>query len=140
MHTFGHPADLDPLIELCIRYKLELVEDAAESIGSYYKGRHTGNLGKVAACSFNGNKTITTGGGGAILTNDEELGKLAKHLTTTARVPHKWAIMHDRIGYNYRLPNINAALGCAQMEKLPGFLVNKRNLAENYRDVFSTTL
>jgi len=136
MHTFGHPVDLDPLVELCIRHKLEMVEDAAESIGSYYKDRHTGNLGKVAALSFNGNKTITTGGGGAILINDEELGKLAKHLATTARVPHKWLIMHDRIGYNYRLPNINAALGCAQMEKLPGFLINKRNLAGNYRNVF----
>jgi perosamine synthetase len=136
MHTFGHPVDLDPLMDICIGYKLELVEDAAESLGSYYKGRHTGNFGKVAACSFNGNKTITTGGGGAILTNDEELGQLAKHLTTTARVPHPWAIQHDRIGYNYRLPNINAALGCAQMEKLPEFLRAKRNLAEKYRKVF----
>lgn len=136
MHTFGHPTDLDPLVELCLRYKLELVEDAAESIGSYYKNRHTGNLGRVAACSFNGNKTITTGGGGAILTNDEELGGLAKHLTTTARVPHPWSLLHDCIGYNYRLPNINAALGCAQIEKLPGFLINKRKLAENYQTAF----
>ena len=136
MHTFGHPVDLDSLVELCIQFKLELIEDAAESIGSYYKGRHTGNLGKVAACSFNGNKTITTGGGGAILTNDEELGRLAKHLTTTAKVPHAWALMHDRIGYNYRLPNINAALGCAQMEELPEFLKTKRQLAQKYRNVF----
>ena len=128
--------DLDPLIEVSSRYKLELVEDAAESIGSYYKGRHTGAMGKVSALSFNGNKTITTGGGGAILTNDEELGKLAKHLTTTARVPHQWAIKHDCIGYNYRLPNINAALGCAQLEKLPEFLEKKRGLAEKYRKVF----
>jgi len=133
MHTFGHPVDLDPLIELCRHYKLDLVEDATESMGSYYKGRHTGTLGKVSALSFNGNKTITTGGGGAILTNSEDLGKLAKHLTTTARIPHKWSIMHDSIGYNYRLPNINAALGCAQLEQLPRFLENKRNLAERYR-------
>jgi len=136
MHTFGHPVDLDPLEELCKDYKLELVEDAAESIGSYYKGRHTGNMGKMSALSFNGNKTITTGGGGAILTNDENLGILAKHITTTARVSHKWAIAHDLIGYNYRLPNINAALGCAQMEELPGFIENKRALADKYRKAF----
>ena len=137
MHTFGHPVDMDPLVELSYRYKVELIEDAAESLGSFYKGRHTGNLGKVAALSFNGNKTITTGGGGAILTNDEELGKLAKHLTTTARVPHKWKIEHDQIGYNYRLPNINAALGCAQLEQLPVFLEKKRKLAGKYSDAFS---
>lgn len=133
MHTFGHPVDLDRLVEVCNRYRLELVEDAAESLGSYYRGRHTGNLGRVSALSFNGNKVITTGGGGAILTNDPELGKLAKHLTTTARVPHKWSFIHDRIGYNYRLPNINAALGCAQLEELPGFIRSKRALAEKYR-------
>ncbi|WP_423055273.1 LegC family aminotransferase [Zhaonella formicivorans] len=137
MHTFGHPVDMDPLVELAQRFKLELVEDAAESLGSYYKGRHTGNWGKVSAVSFNGNKTITTGGGGAILTNDEEIGKLAKHLTTTAKLPHKWAFNHDMIGYNYRLPNINAALGCAQLEQLPLFLKNKRALAEKYRKAFS---
>ena len=136
MHTFGHPVDLDPLVELCRQYKLELVEDAAESLGSFYKGRHTGNWGKVSALSFNGNKTITTGGGGTILTNNEELGDLAKHLTTTARVPHKWNIQHDQIGYNYRLPNINAALGCAQLEQLAGFLRKKRYLAERYKKAF----
>lgn len=136
MHTFGHPVDLDPLKELCDRFELELIEDAAESLGSFYKGRHTGNWGKVSAISFNGNKTITTGGGGVILTNDEELGKLAKHLTTTARVPHKWNIKHDQIGYNYRLPNINAALGCAQLEQLTGFLRKKRDLAERYKKGF----
>lgn len=136
MHAFGHPVDLDPLVEVCKRYRLELIEDAAESIGSYYKGCHTGNLGKVSALSFNGNKIITTGGGGAILTNDEELGKFAKHLTTTAKVPHKWLFIHDQIGYNYRLPNINAALGCAQMEELPGFLDAKRKLAQEYRHAF----
>lgn len=137
MHTFGHPVDLDPLVEICRRYQLELVEDAAESLGSYYKGRHTGNWGKVSALSFNGNKIITTGGGGAILTNDRELGKLAKHLTTTARVPHKWSFIHDQIGYNYRLPNINAALGCAQLEQLPNFIKNKRELAAKYREAFA---
>lgn len=136
MHTFGHPIDLDPLTEICNRYKLELIEDAAESIGSYYKGTHTGSQGKLAVLSFNGNKTITTGGGGAILTNVEELGKMAKHLTTTAKTSHKWAFTHDCIGYNHRLPNINAALGCAQLEELPGFLQNKRKLAEKYRKVF----
>lgn len=137
MHAFGHPADLDLLVEVCNRYRLELVEDAAESLGSFYKDRHTGNWGKVSALSFNGNKIITTGGGGAILTNDEELGKFAKHLTTTAKVPHKWLFAHDQIGYNYRLPNINAALGCAQMEELPGFLAAKRKLADRYRASFA---
>jgi perosamine synthetase len=137
MHTFGHPVDLDLLVELCQEYKLELIEDAAESLGSYYKGRHTGNWGKVSALSFNGNKIITTGGGGAILTNDEELGKLAKHITTTAKAPHKWVFYHDMIGYNYRLPNINAALGCAQIEKLPSFIEKKRALAERYRHLFA---
>ena len=136
MHTFGHPVDLDPLEEVCRRYRLEMVEDAAESLGSYYKGKHTGNFGKVSALSFNGNKVITTGGGGAIITNDAELGKLAKHLTTTARVPHKWSFIHDQIGFNYRLPNINAALGCAQLEQLPGFISSKRKLAEDYRQAF----
>lgn len=137
MHTFGHPVDLDPLIEICQRFKLELVEDAAESLGSYYKGRHTGNWGRVSALSFNGNKIATTGGGGAILTNDEKIGKLAKHITTTAKAPHKWAFYHDMVGYNYRLPNINAALGCAQLEQLPLFLEKKRALANHYRQRFS---
>ena len=137
MHTFGHPVDLDPLEELCRQYKLELVEDAAQSLGSFYKGRHTGNWGEISAVSFNGNKTITTGGGGAILTNSNKLGALAKHLTTTARIPHKWRIQHNRIGYNYRLPNINAALGCAQLEQLPGFVRKKRNLAEKYKKAFA---
>ncbi len=132
MHTLGHPTDLDPLMQLCERYRLELVEDAAESLGSYYKGRHTGTFGKLAAISFNGNKVITTGGGGAILTNDSELAKRAKHLTTTAKVPHSWEYVHDERGYNYRMPNINAALGCAQLEQLPAFLLYKRELAERY--------
>ncbi|MGE5418058.1 MAG: LegC family aminotransferase [Acidobacteriota bacterium] len=133
MHTFGHPVDLDPLVELCEEYKIELVEDAAESLGSLYKGRHTGNWGRVGALSFNGNKIVTTGGGGAILTNDPELGKLAKHLTTTAKMPHAWAFNHDKLGYNYRLPNINAALGVAQLEQLPSFIQNKRRLADAYK-------
>jgi perosamine synthetase len=137
MHTYGHPVDLDPLVELCNRYKLELVEDAAESLGSFYKGKHTGNWGKASALSFNGNKIITTGGGGAVLTNDDKLGKFAKHLTTTAKVQHKWLFVHDQIGFNYRMPNINAALGCAQLEVLPRAIKNKRKLAEEYRHAFA---
>lgn len=136
MHTFGHPVDIDAVVEICGRYRLELVEDAAESLGSLYKGRHTGNWGRVSGLSFNGNKTVTTGGGGAIITNDEQLGKLAKHITTTARLPHKWSFLHDRVGYNYRLPNINAALGCAQLEQLPGFIESKRALAAKYARAF----
>lgn len=137
MHTFGHPVDMDPLLSLGKRFNLDVIEDAAESLGSFYKGKHTGTLGRLAALSFNGNKTITTGGGGAILTNDEELGKLAKHLTTTARVQHQWSFVHDQVGYNYRLPNINAALGCAQMEQLPQFLRQKRTMAERYQAAFA---
>lgn len=137
MHAFGHPVDLDPLLEVCGRFRLELVEDAAESLGSFYKGRHTGNLGRVSAVSFNGNKLVTTGGGGAILTNDEELGRLAKHVTTTAKVPHRWNFCHDMIGFNYRMPNLNAALGCAQLEELEGFLRSKRVLAQRYRDALA---
>lgn len=137
MHTFGHPVDLDPLCEVCKQFFIELIEDAAESLGSFYKGRHTGQWGRLSALSFNGNKTITTGGGGAILTNDEGLGRLAKHITTTAKIPHRWEFNHDMVGYNYRLPNINAALGCAQLEQLSGFLSAKRALAERYRHAFS---
>lgn len=137
MHTFGHPIDLDKMAEVCNKYNIALVEDAAESIGSFYKGKHTGTWGKVAAVSFNGNKTITTGGGGAILTNNEELGKLAKHLTTQAKIPHRWEFSHDRIGYNYRMPNINAALGCAQLEQLPVFIEKKRQLAAKYKNALA---
>ncbi len=133
MHTFGHPVDLDPLTDICKEYHIGMIEDAAESLGTYYKERHTGHWGKLSILSFNGNKTITTGGGGAIITNDESLGKLAKHLTSTAKIPHRWEYRHDYIGYNYRLPNINAALGCAQMEQLSGFLTRKRDLAEKYK-------
>jgi perosamine synthetase len=137
MHTFGHPVDLTKLVDACKRYRIAIVEDAAESLGSYYKGKHTGNYGQVAALSFNGNKVITTGGGGAILTNNEDLGRLAKHITTTARIPHPWELSHDMTGYNYRLPNINAALGCAQLEQLPSFLEKKRALAERYKTAFA---
>jgi len=137
MHAFGHPADLDALAEVAARWKIVLVEDAAESLGSYYKGRHTGNIGRIAALSFNGNKVMTTGGGGAILTNDPELGRHAKHLTTTARVPHRWNFIHDEVGYNYRLPNLNAALGCAQLERVPGMIERKRTLAGRYAAAFA---
>lgn len=136
VHTFGHPVDLDLLVELCNRYKLKLIEDAAESLGSYYNECHTGNLGLLSALSFNGNKVITTGGGGAILTQDKSLAEQARHLTTTAKVPHNWVFMHDCVAYNYRLPNINAALGCAQLEQLPKFLTEKRILAEKYHKIF----
>lgn len=137
MHVFGHPVDIDGALSVARDFHLTLVEDAAESLGSTYHGRHTGTFGLMGTLSFNGNKTITTGGGGAILTNDPELARHAKHLTTTAKVPHRWTFVHDEIGYNYRLPNINAALGCAQLEQLPGFLDAKRRLFENYRDVFA---
>lgn len=137
MHTFGHPVKMDELVNLCNEWHLELVEDAAESIGSLYKGRHTGTFGKVGAISFNGNKTITTGGGGMLLFQDEELGKLAKHLTTQAKVPHRWAFVHDHIGYNYRMPNINAALGCAQLENVERYVKDKRETAAIYADFFS---
>lgn len=136
MHTFGHPVNLDELVRICEEWHIELVEDAAESLGSFYKGRHTGTFGKVGAISFNGNKTITTGGGGMLLFNDEELAKFAKHLTTQAKVPHRWEFVHDHIGYNYRMPNINAALGCAQMEHLEEFVLNKRKTAAKYTEYF----
>ncbi len=136
MHTFGHPVHLDELVEICNEWHIELVEDAAESIGSFYKGKHTGTFGKVGAISFNGNKTITTGGGGMLLFMDEELGQFAKHLTTQAKVPHRWEFVHDHIGYNYRMPNINAAIGCAQMEYLEEFVLNKRETAAKYAAFF----
>ena len=137
MHTFGHPCQIDRIVEICERYHIPVVEDSAESIGSYYKGRHTGTFGKLGIFSFNGNKTITTGGGGMIITDDDELGKLAKHITTTAKVPHPWEFVHDMTGYNYRLPNVNAALGCAQMEQLPQILANKRETARLYQEFFA---
>lgn len=137
MHTFGHPADIEALLALAHDFHLHLIEDAAESLGSTVGGRHTGTFGLMGTLSFNGNKTITTGGGGAILTNDLALGNRAKHITTTAKVPHRWDFVHDEVGFNYRLPNLNAALGCAQLEQLPGFLVDKRRLFERYRAVFA---
>jgi dTDP-4-amino-4,6-dideoxygalactose transaminase len=133
MHTFGHPADLDGLMEVCKRWNITLVEDAAESLGSFYKGRHTGTLGDLGVLSFNGNKIMTTGGGGMILTG-EELGRRAKHLTTTAKRPHPYEYVHDELGYNYRLPNLNAALGCAQLEQLEVFIAKKRELATQYAE------
>lgn len=136
MHTFGHPVHLDELVEVCKRYHIEIVEDAAESLGSFYKGKHTGTFGKIGVISFNGNKTITTGGGGMLLFRDEELGKVAKHITTQAKVPHRWEFVHDQIGYNYRMPNINAALGCAQLEQIDDILANKRETAEKYKEFF----
>lgn len=136
MHTFGHPVRIEELANLCEEYHIELVEDAAESIGSLYKGKHTGTFGKVGAISFNGNKTITTGGGGMMLFNDEELAAHAKHLTTQAKIPHRWEFRHDYVGYNYRMPNINAALGCAQLENLDRFIASKRQLALEYAEYF----
>ena len=136
VHAFGHPVDLDSVSSVCRRFKVELVEDAAESLGSTYKERHTGCWGRVSALSFNGNKIITTGGGGAILTQDEDLARRAKHLSTTAKEPHPWRYFHTNKGYNYRLPNINAALGCAQLERLTEFVQKKRNLSAKYKKKF----
>jgi perosamine synthetase len=138
MHTFGHSCRIDEIAELAHKHNIFLVEDAAESLGSYYRNRHTGTFGVIAAFSFNGNKTITTGGGGIIVTDNEALAKRAKHFTTTAKVPHPYEYVHDEVGYNYRLPNINAALGCAQMEQLAEILKNKRETAEAYRRYFAT--
>ena len=137
MHAFGHPADLDGLLALARKFGLAVVEDAAESLGSFYHDRHTGSFGLLGTLSFNGNKTITTGGGGAILTNDAQLARAAKHLTTTAKLPHPWEFRHDRVAYNYRLPNLNAALGCAQLEQLPELLAAKRRLHERYAAAFA---
>ncbi len=137
MHVFGHPCDLDGLAEVAARWKLVLVEDAAEGLGSRWNGRHVGNAGLVSALSFNGNKIVTTGGGGAILTNDPALGRRAKHLTTQARVPHKWSFVHDEVGWNYRMPNLNAALGCAQLERLPDMMARKAVLARRYAEAFA---
>ncbi|RKF17806.1 LegC family aminotransferase [Alginatibacterium sediminis] len=136
MHTFGHPVELDELIVVCSKWNLTLVEDAAESLGSFYKGKHTGTLGKFSALSFNGNKIITTGGGGMVLCKTEKLGARTKHVTTTAKVPHPYEFFHDEPGFNYRMPNLNAALGCAQMEVLEQYLEAKRVLANRYQEFF----
>lgn len=134
MHAFGHPCDMDALCAVAHDFGIPLIEDAAESLGSRWRGRHTGTFGSLGIFSFNGNKIVTTGGGGAIVTNNETLARHAKHLTTTAKLPHRWAFVHDEVGYNYRLPNLNAALGCAQLERLDGFVARKRQLAVRYRD------
>lgn len=136
MHTFGFPLRIDEIAALCDQYNILLIEDAAESLGSTYKGRHTGTFGLMGTFSFNGNKTVTCGGGGAIVTNNEEIARHAKHLSTTAKVPHPWEFVHDEAAYNYRMPNLNAALACAQLEQLPAILENKRALAEAYSTFF----
>ncbi len=139
MHTFGHPVEMDELIAVCSAWKLSLVEDAAESLGSFYKGKHTGTLGDYGAISFNGNKIITTGGGGMVLCKTQESGQHLKHVTTTAKVPHPYEFFHDEPGFNYRMPNINAALGCGQMEVLQSYLSQKRQLANLYQTFFAGT-
>jgi perosamine synthetase len=138
LHPFGHPARIEALIELATRHRLPLIEDAAEALGSLHRGRHLGTFGRLGILSFNGNKVVTTGGGGAILTDDEALTRRAKHLTTTARVPAGWHFVHDEVGYNYRLPNLNAALGCAQLERLDDFVARKRTLAARYAAAFAS--
>jgi len=139
MHTFGFPVHLDELLAICNTWKIPLLEDAAESLGSEYKGRPTGSFGKLGAFSFNGNKIVTSGGGGAIVSNDIKLGEKAKYLTTTAKIPHPYEYVHDEMGYNFRMPNLNAALACAQLEQLGSFLENKRKLAKEYESFFSTS-
>lgn len=136
VHVFGHPVRIETIVAICSKYHITCIEDAAESLGSFYKGKHTGTFGKVGIFSFNGNKIVTAGGGGMIITDDEATATLAKHITTTAKVFHMWEISHDRVGYNYRLPNVNASIGCAQMETLPMFLENKRELAGLYKRFF----
>ncbi len=136
MHVFGHPVKIDEIVEICNNNNVTVIEDAAESLGSFYKNKHTGTFGKVSILSFNGNKTITTGGGGMIITDDEKIAQKARHITTTAKIPHKWEYVHDEIGYNYRMPNINAAVGCAQMENINIFLKNKRELVSIYKNFF----
>ncbi|MCK8064983.1 LegC family aminotransferase [Vibrio sp. 1CM7H] len=139
MHTFGHPVELDELVAVCLKWNITLVEDAAESLGSFYKGKHTGTIGDFGAVSFNGNKIITTGGGGMVLCKTQELGVRTKHVTTTAKVPHPYEFFHDEPGFNYRMPNLNAALGCAQMEVIEQYLKQKRELAECYSEFFKGT-
>lgn len=139
MHTFGHPAQLDELLTVAQRWNLCLIEDAAESLGSWYKGKHTGTIGRFAALSFNGNKVITTGGGGMLLCREDSDAKRAKHVTTTAKLPHPYEFYHDEPGFNYRMPNLNAALGCAQLEKIGPILHSKRQIAERYQAFFTDT-
>ena len=137
MHTFGLPLYIVELVKVCDKYNIPVIEDAAESLGSYYKGKHTGTFGLIGTFSFNGNKTVTSGGGGAIITNDESIAKRAKHLSTQAKIAHKWEYKHDQVGYNYRMPNLNAALACAQLEQLPFYVENKRELSDLYNDFLS---
>ncbi|MCB0697839.1 MAG: LegC family aminotransferase [Chitinophagaceae bacterium] len=139
MHTFGFPCRIDKIVEICDRWHITVIEDAAESLGSYYNSKHTGTFGKLGTFSFNGNKTVTCGGGGAIVTDDEALAKRAKHISTTAKVPHAWEFVHDEVGYNFRMPNLNAALACAQLEQLDAILANKKELAELYQHFFAGT-
>lgn len=136
VHVFGHPVRIDEILSICVKRNIPVVEDAAESLGSFYKKRHAGTFGKIGILSFNGNKIITTGGGGMILTDDDHSAQAAKHITATAKLPHKWEFIHDEVGYNYRMPNINAAVGCAQMENLPKFLESKRDIANKYEMFF----
>jgi perosamine synthetase len=137
VHTFGHTGNMEELVEMAEDFNINVVEDAAESLGSYFKGKHTGTFGKLGALSFNGNKIITTGGGGAVMTNDSRLAKKVKHLSTTAKIDHKWEFIHDEIGFNYRMPNINAAVGCAQLEKIEEKISKKRSLFEKYSRAFN---
>jgi dTDP-4-amino-4,6-dideoxygalactose transaminase len=139
MHTFGFPVHLDELKKVCDAWDIPIVEDAAESLGSEYKNKPTGNIGKIGVFSFNGNKIVTCGGGGAIVTNDEQLGIKGKYLTTTAKVPHAYEFFHDELGFNFRMPNLNAALACAQLEQLNLFLANKRELALDYKSFFDAS-
>ena len=138
MHSFGFPCEIDSIAAICKEWGIPLIEDAAESLGSYFKGQHTGTFGALGTFSFNGNKTVTCGGGGAIITDDEELARQAKHLTTQAKLPHLWEFNHDQVGYNYRMPNLNAALACGQLEQLNVFVENKRSLALSYASFFTT--
>jgi len=138
MHTFGLPLRIDELVTVCQKYNISLIEDAAESLRSTYKNQHTGTFWLLGVFSFNGNKTVTAGGGGCIITNNKELAKKAKHLSTQAKVPHKWEYDHDHIGYNYRMPNLNAALACAQLEQLANYIENKRELSDLYFDYLKT--
>ena len=138
MHTFGHPCDMDSIMDICNEYGIKVIEDAAESMGSFYKGKHTGTFGLIGVVSFNGNKIITTGGGGILLFNDAELAAKAKHLSTQAKVPHAWEYNHDQTAFNYRMPNINAAIGVAQLEELNNFIARKRKLSERYMDFFQS--
>ena len=136
VHTFGLPLFIDKLVEVCSRYNIPVIEDAAESLGSYYMKKHTGTFGLLGVFSFNGNKIVTSGGGGAIITNNEDLAKKAKHLSTQSKIPHKWQFKHDEIGFNYRMPNLNAALACAQLEQLDSYIQNKREISDLYFDFF----